>query len=183
MVLSRVSNCSAGKADGCYSAGDLGEIDHVWGYRWTSCDRGNQQWMWGPTRQGLKEGREWWWGWGWEEIASVACWLLICFLPPPICMTPHVRHQAFVPVQEFVTSPYLKFQLVRNVSASIGLSPAKAAKDPSMYPTEEKSASTTQPCCDESIGQQGLLRARFYSGSPAATRFQALASKKVCFDQ
>jgi hypothetical protein len=59
-----------------------------------------------------------------------------------------------VPVREFVTSPYLKFQLVRNVSASIGLSPAKASKDPSMYPTKEKSASTTQPCCDESMGNK-----------------------------
>jgi hypothetical protein len=65
------------------------------------------------------------------------------FLPPTMCVTPHVRHQAFVPVREFVTSPNLKFQLVRNVSGSIGLSPAKAAKDPSMYPTKEKSALTT----------------------------------------
>ena len=96
------------------------------------------------------------------------------FSSPTMCVTPHIRHQAFVPVREFVTSPYLKFQLVRNVSASIGLSPAKAAKDPSMYPTKEKSASTTQPCCDESMGQQGLLRARFYSGSPPATSFSGI---------
>jgi hypothetical protein len=104
-------------------------------------------------------------------------------LPPTMCVTPHVRHQAFVPVREFVTSLNLKFQLVRNISGSIGLSPAKSAKDPSMYPTKEKSALTTQPCCDESLGQQGLLQARFYSGSPPATSFQALTSKKVCFDQ
>jgi hypothetical protein len=29
MVLFRVSNYSAGEADGCYSACDLGEIDHI----------------------------------------------------------------------------------------------------------------------------------------------------------